>query len=503
MAAFGTAFTVSISASAAAGESMIDVRVEKRGEAFIGVPEEAFRLEIDGEPIEPLRVEAITPADPLPRRVLVFIDDFFSVPSERNHVLDILAQEVALLSPADRMAVLAFDGTTVEVLTGWTRSIRTLEDAFSRARARPSQGLLRLTEQRQFELSQRLRPRSATSSGSFAGIGLSGSSQPDQGAISLRRAREITGQVARVLRAATAALYALPTEQRRDATRRDAHRNVMIMLSGGWQVAPDRWIVNPGSGGPYTGLRAAESLFAPLIESADQKGFTIYPVAVPNWSPDIAGPRRNALVDEMLTRLAVDTGGAAILDDRHISKVLEPILDDLGAYYRIHFDLPRRHDDRRRRLRVDVDGGPRIRTRTGLADRSRQVEIACLVESAGFLDRPLPGTENLEVAIRAAAGGRDVPLEIQIDAGAVSLRPEGDAYVADLELRVARFADDEPIGDSEARPLRLVRSAMPGRGDILVHETRVKVPRKAERLLVSIYDPRDGTLLTKAVVVPP
>lgn len=474
-------------------EAIVDVRVERRGEPLSGLERDAFELQLDGRPVTALAVEEIKPGHRLPRRYLVFIDDFFSVPSQRNRILDGIEAQLPVLGVDDRMAILAFDGTTVEILSGFTRSIRSLENALERARSRPSQGLLRLTEQRQFELSQRLGGRSLNSSGSFAGIGLTGSTQPDQGAISLRRAREITGQVARVLRAATAALYALPESE---------GRNVMLMLSGGWQVAPDRWVVTRAQGGgPFTGIRAAESLFAPLVESADQQGYTLYPVAVPNWSSHEPGGRRNDLVDEMLTRLAIDTGGAAVLEDEDVTKVLGLVAHDLEAYYRLRFAVPARGEDRRQRLRVDVAGGPRVRTRTGLADPSRQIQIACLVESAGFLARELPGTEALEVAIRAAAGGREVPLEIRIAAGAVTLRPQGESFVADLELRVARF-DDDATPEAEIQALRLVRAQLPRHGDILIHQAQVRLPKKAERVLVSVYDPRDGTLLTKAVAVP-
>ncbi len=474
--------------------AVIDVHIGRRGEPVPDLAVGEFRLEIDGQSVPIDGFEEIGHGSRLPVRYLVFIDDFFSIPSQRNRVLDGIRAQLTELGDRDRMAVLAFDGETVEVLAGWTRLLPVLDDALQRARRRPSHGLLRLAEQRQFELSQRLAPPVHYSSGSFAGIGLTGSTQPDQGAVSLRRAREITGQVANVMRAATASLYALPTT--------DEGRNVMILLSGGWQVSPDRWVVMRGDGkGPYTGIQAAESLFAPLVESADQRQYTLYPVAVPNWTTNEPTGSIDPLIDEMLTRLAVETGGEALLETRSVGKILSLVARDVESYYRLQFTPRWRHEQRRQRVRIDVAGGRyRVRARLGLADPSRQQQIACLAESAAYLERALPGSKALDIAIEAGAG-RQIPLRIRIAADAVTMRREGEQYVADLELRVARF-DGEAAHEAKTMPLRLTRASLPARGDVLTHEAQVRLPRKAKSLLVSVYDPNDGTLLAREVALP-
>gem|GEM_PF-4852330 len=474
-------------------EAVVDVRVERRGEAVRGIAAGDFHLALDGHEVALRAVEEAGPGSAVPLYYLLFIDDFFSVPSQRNRILDGIRSQLDLLRQQDRMAVLSFDGETVEVLSGWTRSLPALEAALARSCRRPSHGLLRLAEQRQFELSQRLTPR-RFASGSFAGVGLSGSTRPDQGALSLRRAREITGQVATALRAATAALYALPN---------DRGRRVMIMLSGGWQVAPDRWVVNPSrEKGPYTGLQAAEKLFEPLIESADQRGYTLYPVAVPSWSSGEATLRREPLVGDMLRQLAVETGGIALLDERLAGMVLKRVSQDLDGFYRLRFATNWHHDQRRRRLKLVVKGGRyRGRTRLGLADPSRHEQIRCLAQSAGFLDRPLPGADALQVAVVAGAHGRDVPLRIHITAGAVAMRHEGEVFVADLELRVMPV-DRLPPASAEVWPLRFSRGQLPASGEILSETAQVTLPKKAARVLVSVYDPHDGTLLTSQVALP-
>lgn len=475
-----------------AEHAIVDVHVARRGEPVRDIEVGDFRLEVDGQSVPIDGFEEIGHGSRLPVRYLIFIDDFFSIPSQRNRVLDGIRARLGELGARDRMAILAYDGETVEVLAGWTRLLPVLDEALLRARKRPSHGLLRLAEQRQFELSQRLSPPVHYSSGSFAGIGLTGSTQPNHGAISLRRAREITGQVANVMRAATASLYALPS---------DEGRHVMLLLSGGWQVSPDSWVVMRGDGkGPYTGIQAAESLFAPLIESADQRRYTLYPVAVPSWTTDEPTGNFDPLVDEMLTRLAVETGGQALLEARSVSKIFSLVAKDLESYYRLRFAPQWRHERRRQRLRVDVAGGRyRVRARLGLADPSRQQQINCLAESATYLERSLPGAEALTIAIEAGAG-RQIPLRIRIAADAVTMRREGDQYVVDLELRVARFGVASPP-EPEPILVRLTRTRLPERGDVLTHEARVRLPKKAKSLLVSVYDPRDGTLLAREVTM--
>ncbi|HSS48786.1 MAG TPA: hypothetical protein VLX28_07560, partial [Thermoanaerobaculia bacterium] len=69
---------------------------------------------------------AASPAMPVPageavgRSYLVYVDDSFSLASRRNAVLDKLERDLSLLRPGDRMAVLAFDGFRIAVLSRWT-----------------------------------------------------------------------------------------------------------------------------------------------------------------------------------------------------------------------------------------------------------------------------------------------------------------------------------------------------------------------------------------------
>src|SRR5947199_4130675 len=82
------------------------------------------------------------------RSYLVYVDDSFSLFNRRNAVLDKLERDLALLRPADRMAVLAFDGSRIAVLSRWTGDVQALKAALEQARQRPAHGDRALAQQR-------------------------------------------------------------------------------------------------------------------------------------------------------------------------------------------------------------------------------------------------------------------------------------------------------------------------------------------------------------------
>src|SRR3954452_3481817 len=136
------------------GES-IDVRVvnveavvtDRQGHRVSGLKPEDFRLRVDGKemPVEYCNEvrdgealpaapapEAAAPAEqpPAPARAavqgvaegrigtyyLLFIDDFFSIPAQRNAVLKGLREDLGRLGPADRMAIVAYGGGRLTML---------------------------------------------------------------------------------------------------------------------------------------------------------------------------------------------------------------------------------------------------------------------------------------------------------------------------------------------------------------------------------------------------
>lgn len=74
--------------------------------------------------------------EPVGTSFLIFIDQFSVVRRYRERVLDRLTEELHLLRPEDRVAIVAFDGSNVSLLLDWTNSQGDIEDALHQARPR-------------------------------------------------------------------------------------------------------------------------------------------------------------------------------------------------------------------------------------------------------------------------------------------------------------------------------------------------------------------------------
>ena len=145
----------------------IEAVVTRGGERVEGLGPEDFELEVDGEqvPIEMFTEvrdgraisgspglrsatvpSATLPAFPagevVPTWFLVFVDDYFSLPNRRDQVLRRLRQQLDRLGPDDRMALVAYDGQRLELLSSWSGSERELERALRRFVARRQRDVL-------------------------------------------------------------------------------------------------------------------------------------------------------------------------------------------------------------------------------------------------------------------------------------------------------------------------------------------------------------------------
>ena len=71
---------------------------------------------------------------------MVFLDESFAVKAHRDMVIKKLAGQLGQLEPADRVAVVAFDGDRMAVLSDWTSDREALAAALGRAQGRPAHG---------------------------------------------------------------------------------------------------------------------------------------------------------------------------------------------------------------------------------------------------------------------------------------------------------------------------------------------------------------------------
>jgi hypothetical protein len=93
-------------------------------------------------------VAPVGPAEAIGRSYLVFIDESFSVSKPRDVVLENLEADLKLMQGEDQMAVLAFNGSTIDVLSPWTSDKAALAAALRQARQRQSQGNALLAKNR-------------------------------------------------------------------------------------------------------------------------------------------------------------------------------------------------------------------------------------------------------------------------------------------------------------------------------------------------------------------
>ncbi len=499
----------------------VEVVVTDGKQRVEGLRHEDFRLLVDGqevpieyftevrdsravdlsravEPDEPGDVPAAPALEPgaaVGTRYLVFIDDDFSIPPRRNRVLQSLADQSTLLGPDDRMAVVAWDGREVELLSGWTRPGVELEAVFAAAQKRRAYGLQKRNELRNpiFQYTSRLEGREA----------IGGSPGPGS---------QVYYRVERAVDAAASALRGFARTPGRMVPSARLRRDVALVLSGGWAV-PET------SGAPGSELTAERELFRRLVDTANRLGYTLYTVdlvgvegaaigriqyrTLDESNIAAAGKRQSDRVEEdALFHLAVETGGRAFLDGGGVH-ALEGAIEDVRSYYWLGFSPLWREDDRRHRVKVEVRRkGLKVRSRHSFSDLSRASETTMLFESVHLFDLPLPASHALDVALGEPVpeGSKRVvlPFEIAIPMDLVTVLQTGESqFVARLELRVAATDDRGDHADIPVIPLELESQRMPRDGEVWTYSDTLTLRRRPHRLLVSLVDPASGAILMK------
>ncbi len=510
----------------------LEVVVTDGGERVTGLTPDDFLLRVDGEPVaieyftevrngravaggessETFAVPALEPGEAVGTRYLVFIDDYFAIPSTRNRVLGELAEQLPLMSADDRMAIVAFDGERVEMLSSWTRSPAELGAALDQASKRRAYGLQRLSEQRQFDTTVRFRSRPVRGT-RFASTAFAGVRQGFRTLDGFERHRgwELASQVDRVADAATSALRAFA---------RPPGRKVMLLLSGGWPTSITNWVAGtfePVFDDAWLGRWRP---FEPLVETANRLGYSLYPVDLNGLDRGIRSSaehgnvleaslaaeqsfNREQLEEDTLYDLAAATGGRAFIDGASFT-ALEGAIEDTRSYYWLGFSPAWQEDDARHAIEVQVERqGLKVRTRAGYSDLSRSSELTMMVDSAQLFDLPLPGERSLGVTFGepAEAGFKKVLLPVRLEVPLDDVTLAGGGAATRLELRVAATDAAGNRADTTLVPLTLKGTAPSAAGRVGVFETELRLRRQPHRLLISVYDPASGNLLSKRVEV--
>jgi VWFA-related protein len=446
---------------------------------------------------------SLAPGTPVGTSYLVFIDNFFSVGPRRDEVLRGLKDQLSRLGPEDRMAIVAYDGGRVDMLTSWSSSQRQLSQAIEQAIGQRAQGVTRLAELRSFEASRRLtgdtfEPAPRTAFAQRLDIQ------------ELEFADRLAAQTERAVTAAASTLrgFASPPG-----------RKVMLLLSGGWPFSPIDYVVNnPNRPILDRDVPRGDEIFRPLVDTANRLGYTLYPVDVPGvesgvTDASLAAPSATGLnIREQehqasLQFVAAQTGGKALLNAQG-SKLLPTVESDTRSYYWLGFTPSWQGNDKRHRVDVEVvRKGLKVRSREDFLDLSRKAETSMQVESAMlFGGSPDSAPMAVQVGTPVAVGRREmeVPIALAIPVDAVTFVPIEGKYTAELELRVGAIDTGGNRAAVPILPLTLTSAAQPQAGSAIKYETRIRLRKLPHHLTLAVFDPQSGKILTAQVdVVPP
>ena len=462
-------------------EAAIDVRVvnvesvvtDGGGARVRGLGAADFRLLVDGvevpieyfvevtsgksvaaEPAGAAVGAPVPPATEVARNYLVYIDESFSVSAVRNEILNKLNRDLALMQPGDQLALMAFDGKRLEVLSGWTGDRRALAGALERARRRPTAGNRLLSHQRALLADEKWITDSADSF------------EADQvaeimSAFSTRVSPEARTQLGRSAAAAASALRGFEAPP---------GRKVMLLLSAAWS------------------LRIAPPLYRPLIEAANRLGYTLYPV-------DVA--KSEAQEISVLDALARSTGGRAAVSAR--MEVFKEVVADTDSYYWFGFTPQWQADDRGHRVTLEARRpGLTVRARSGFSDLSRATVNALKAESVllfGGAEQERRLIVQLGAPRAAGRGVLEVPVTLGVPVEALDLQPQGGGYIADTPLSVASMDAKGRRADLPAARLRVSLRTLPLAGTYARFQTSVKVRALGQRLVFTVRDPSSGATL--------
>ncbi|MDE2689728.1 MAG: VWA domain-containing protein [Acidobacteriota bacterium] len=504
------------------------VVTDRRGNRIRGLAASDFELLVDREPIpisyftevdegvargslddDVARVPSVVTDEPVGTSYLIFIDDLHAVRQHRDRVLSRLEQDLVLLNPADRVAVVAFDGRNVSRLTDWTNSRQEISEALVLARQRRAGGRARLR---------------------------------DWGAQENR--------VRKAVMAATATVRALAVAP---------GRKVALLLADGWSQ-PARGLTIMEAAPPWGDT---ESLYNPLVHAANQVGFSLYPIDLPGFrdmvacssaplwwgsprtisstrdsvyvqrqagvdtrynddrgwtlgtstrprpipSPSLQGWCRRENGHEVLRFLARQTGGLPMLDASR-DRALGETAEDTRSYYWLGFEAPRDQDDELHDIKVRLPGRRdlRVRTRKHYLDVSRSTEVTMLVEGALVFDDS-PGKDVLEARFGRPrkAGFRkiSVPIEVSIPLDDVQLLPMDGRWMNELEFRVTLIDEHGDRSETPIDKIPIHGARAPSPGDTFVYETELVMRRREHRYVAAVYDPLSGAILSAQGAIDP
>lgn len=480
---------------------VIDVEVvvtDREGRRVVGLTKDDFQLFLDGQEVPVAFFDEVregsyvreppaaappagegTPAETAPApalpaapetRYLLFIDDYFTRPPNRNAVLRELRDDLAGLTGRDSLAIVAWDGRRLEVVSDWTGSLREIDDALAAAMKRDGW--------RAFMEQQRARGNPAQ----FASL--------------------LSDQLTRTYGAVATALTAFSDV---------SGRRVALVLSGGW---PERVTSNELDPLSRSLLFRTGAPLQTVADVANAAGWTLYTIDAPGSESSGGGvsaaDRSRSIgqrfgdewseenVHRTLVQLARATGGEAQLDGGRL-RALERAVEDTRSYYWLGVEYTRRGDGGRRDVRVVVDRpGLEVRARGGFLDVSPVVQAELEAERVLLLGAgdaaELP--VDLGPPRRAGLGKIELPFTVHLPLGELEVTrgPGGQPFLA-LELRLTVEDGKGGRSDLATIPLALALDAETmARGEAL-YDAAIELRKRKHVIVFTLTDRSSGRIL--------
>jgi VWFA-related protein len=511
------------------GES-IDVRVvnveavvtDRAGHRVTGLKPGDFRLRVDGKevpieyfsevndgravapPAEAAKPEGTAAAAPAVQGVaegavgtyyLVFIDDYFSIAAKRDAVLKSMKADLGRLGPNDRMAIVAYDGGRLAMLSSWSGSQADLARAFDRAMARAPRGLDRVTERRNLVHDDEFASQRGAD-GAILDLGVTQTGLNDRQRV---YADTVIRQVKGDVQAAVSAMRAFAAPH---------GRKVMLLLSGGWPFSATTF-ASVGRGLPSKQLPEGDEVFRPLASTANLLGYTLYPVDVPGVQTAAAdaeatGPQSGRQfseqeIEDSLAFLAKETGGEALYNSNR-TLVLASAQEDTRSFYWLGFSPSWQRNDKSHQIKLEArQAGLQVRSRSGFLDLSRKAEVSMEVESALLFGSPPGGLQmpmKVGTVTRSKRGETEIPITLGLPVSVMTVVPVGGKYASQLELRFIASDGSGNTSEIPVVPVSLSSDHPPVAGKFVRYETKIKLRGAADHLVVAVYDPLSGKIAT-------
>jgi VWFA-related protein len=483
--------------------SSIDVRVvnveavvtDAHGDRVSGLTAKDFHLRLDGRetPIEsfaeigegkPAATAAIAgdSAAPRGRSLVVFIDESLSVKASLGIVLKQIAGQLSQLDPADQVAVVAFNGEHLALLSGWTRDRAALAGVFARAANRPTFGIAIVAARR----------ADAADSAFEAGVQqlLDAVEGPGSDAAAAQQVNPVLGDLLRESLASPLGKMASAITATMRGFASTPGRKLMLLLSGGWPTL---------------------SIALPVSAEANRLGYTLYPVDVPGVDTTFvandagaAKPRSAPMMKDSwesnaeytLEVLARATGGKAAIDSARLD-ALPRALEDSRSYYWLSFSPQWAGDDRSHTLELVVDRpGLKVRSRRSFVDLSAATRASLTSQDSTFLGGDL-NAKRLTVLVGPPAApsrrGQQVPFLLTIPLTEFAAGLEGE-NAADLVLTVQTEDDGGARTAFHDTPVHVVADPK-APGSIAHFKVTLPLARHPQRLIFTLREAASGTVL--------